>query len=149
MPASSTPAPTSSRTVRACSTEPYPLTNVEYKTYDGERLATPYTYNDFKPAYDYIVDPADQLATIVPAGAGAGKLADYASAPVEVDPGTDPGTDPEEPQGGIDLGNGWTALSCGDAAATVSTEGGLLTLAGRGRRVRERRPELRLRLPRG
>lgn len=126
----------------ANATEPYPLTNVEYKAYDGERLATPYTYNDFKPAYDYIVDPADQLATIVPAGAGAGKLADYASAPVEVDnggittepdPGTDPGTDPEEPQGGIDLGNGWTALSCGDAAATASTEGGLLTLTARGK----------------
>ena len=126
----------------ANATEPYPLTNVEYKAYDGERLATPYTYDDFKPAYDYIVDPADQLATIVPAGAGAGKLADYASAPVEVDnggittepdPGTDPGTDPEEPQGGIDLGNGWTALSCGDAAATASTEGGLLTLTARGK----------------
>lgn len=124
-------------------TEPYPLTNVSYKAYNGEQLPTPYTYEDFKPAYGYIVDAPEQLASIVPSGAGVGKLPGYATAPVEVDnggittdPDPDPGTDPDpDPQpGGTDLGNGWTALPYGgNAAAMQATASDLLTLTAQGK----------------
>ena len=130
----------------ADATSPYPFTNVEYKKYNGEKLTTPLTYDDFKPAYNYIVDPADQIAEIVPSAAGVGKLTDYATAPKEVDnggisgggtdPGTDPdpdpGTDPDQP-GGSDLGNGWSLLSNGDAAAVATCNGGQLTLTAQGK----------------
>ena len=119
-------------------TSPYPFTNVEYKAYNGEKLATPYTYDDFKPAYDYIVDPADRIAEIVPSASGVGKLTGYATAPKEVDNGgiagggTDPDPDPDQP-GGSDLGNGWTLLSNGTTAATALCNGGRLTLTACGK----------------
>lgn len=120
-------------------TEPYPLTNVSYKAYNGEQLPTPYTYDDFKPTYDYIVDAAEQLASIVPSGAGVGKLPGYASAPIEVDnggittdPEPDPGTDPE-PDPGIDLGNGWTGISHGEATPSAVGSGNTLTITACGK----------------
>jgi pectate lyase len=68
---------------------PYPFTNVEYKAYNNNstKLSPPLTYNDFKPSYEYVVDPAGQLVTIVPNGAGVGKLG-YQNAPVAVDNGS-------------------------------------------------------------
>lgn len=121
--------------------DPYPFTNVEYKAYNGEKLATPMTYDDFKPAYNYVVDAAAQIATIVPSGAGVGKLQGYAQAPVEVNNGgitgptepTDPDpSDPEQP-GGTDIGNGWTAMSSGAANATAAASGSSLTLTAQGK----------------
>ena len=122
----------------ADATSPYPFTNVEYKAYNGEKLAAPLTYDDFKPSYNYIVDPADRLAEIVPSAAGTGKLSGYASAPKEADNGgisgggTDPGTDPDQP-GGSDLGNGWTLLSNGTTQATAVCKGSQLTLTACGK----------------
>ena len=125
----------------ADATSPYPFTNVEYKAYNGEKLATPYTYDDFKPSYSYIVDDAERIAEIVPSAAGVGKLTDYATAPKEVDnggitgggtdPDPNPGTDPEP--GGTDLGNGWSLLSNGTTAATAVCNGGQLTLTACGK----------------
>jgi pectate lyase len=68
--------------------DPYPFTNVEYKAYNNNstKLSPPLTYSDFKPSYEYVVDPAGQLGTIVPDGAGVGKLG-YQNAPVAVDNG--------------------------------------------------------------
>jgi pectate lyase len=65
---------------------PYPFTNVEYKAYNGEKLSTPLTYNDFKPTYGYIVDASETIKEVVPAGAGVGKLG-YQTAPITVDNG--------------------------------------------------------------
>lgn len=65
----------------ADATSPYPFTNVEYKAYNGEKIATPYTYDDFKPAYNYIVDPVGRIAEIVPSASGVGKLTGYSAAP--------------------------------------------------------------------
>ena len=66
--------------------DPYPLTNVKYKSYNGETLATPLTYNDFKPEYDYVVTPAEDVAAVVGENAGYGKLG-WTEAPVEVNNG--------------------------------------------------------------
>lgn len=124
-------------------TSPYPFTNVEYKAYNGAKLATPYTYEDFKPAYGYIVDDAERLAEIIPSAAGVGKLTGYATAPKEVDnggisgggttPDPDPGTDPDPTPGGSDLGNGWTLLSNGTTPATAVCDGSRLTLTACGK----------------
>ena len=64
---------------------PYPLTNIQYTQYGGA-AGTPLTYADFQPAYDYTVTPAEDVPSVVKAGAGYGKLG-YTSAPVEVDNG--------------------------------------------------------------
>lgn len=68
--------------------DPYPFTNVEWKAYNGEKLSTPLVYADFKPAYTYPFDPASEVAEIVRAGAGVGKMEGYASAPYAADNGT-------------------------------------------------------------
>ncbi len=93
--------------------DPYPLTNVKYKSYNGETLATPLTYADFKPAYSYDVTAAADVPSVVKENAGYGKLG-WTSAPVAVNNGgitdfngsddnpTDPSTgdDPtDEPSG--------------------------------------------------
>lgn len=77
--------------------EPYPLTNVEYRKYNGEKLPGPLTYADFKPAYDYTVTPVEDLASVVKKGAGHGRLG-FSSAPVEVNNGGLGGDDPDEPE---------------------------------------------------
>ncbi|MBO7604317.1 MAG: polysaccharide lyase family 1 protein [Bacteroidales bacterium] len=86
--------------------DPYPLSNVKYKSYNGETLSTPLTYNDFKPSYSYVVTPAADVPEIVRANAGYGKLG-WTEAPVAVNNGdvsgyngsddnpTDP--DPDDP----------------------------------------------------
>lgn len=66
---------------------PYPFTNVEYKAYGGEKLATPLTLADFQPPYTYQADAATEVADIVRAGAGAGKLAGFDTAPYVADNG--------------------------------------------------------------
>ena len=120
---------------------PYPFTNVEYKSYNGEKLSTPLTYNDFKPAYEYVVDEAGQLATIVPNGAGVGKLG-YHSAPVAVDNGglgTDPNPDdpdnPDDPgDSGLEVGNDWKKIDVGAAAGVYTLlDDGSISLAGKGK----------------
>ena len=67
--------------------DPYPMTNVEYKAYGGEKLATALVYADFKPAYDYPHHAASEVAAVVKAGAGVGKMTGYATAPIAVDNG--------------------------------------------------------------
>lgn len=126
-------------------TDPYPFTNLEYTSYDGDRLATPLTFDDFKPSYDYVVDPAADLAVIVPSSSGVGKLQGYASAPVEVDngglgtseggsgegSGDGSGETPTPP--GEDLGNGWSAATCGDKTSEASVSDGKLTITANGK----------------
>ncbi len=137
--------------IPADASDPYPFTNVEYTKYGGEKLATPLTYEDFKPSYDYVVDSAEEIADIVRSGAGVGRLSGYAEAPVAVDNGgmstggTDEGgdtsdpeepdtpTDPEEPTG-EPLGDGWTLTSVGDSDASASMDAdGTLTLTANGK----------------
>ncbi|MBQ6177432.1 MAG: hypothetical protein IJK29_09560 [Bacteroidales bacterium] len=112
--------------------DPYPLTNVKYKSYGGETI-TPLTYADFKPAYDYIVTPAEDVPTVVKGGAGYGKLG-WTEAPVAVNNGgitdfngSDP-DDPDQPGGGDDPGGNTGAhtyvLYMNDSASPVSTMDG-------------------------
>lgn len=112
--------------------DPYPLTNVKYKSYQGETI-TPLTYADFKPAYDYIVTPAEDVPTVVKGGAGYGKLG-WTEAPVAVNNGgitdfngSDP-DDPDQPGGGDDPGGNTGAhtyvLYMNDSASPVSTVDG-------------------------
>ena len=112
--------------------DPYPLTNVKYKSYQGETI-TPLTYADFKPAYDYIVTPAEDVPTVVKGGAGHGKLG-WTEAPVAVNNGgitdfngSDP-DDPDQPGGGDEPGGNTGAhtyvLYMNDSASPVSTVDG-------------------------
>ena len=106
--------------------DPYPLTNVMYKSYQGETI-TPLTYADFKPAYEYIVTPAGDVPSVVKGGAGYGKLG-WTEAPVAVNNGGI--TDPDQPGGGDEPGGdqpgGDTSahtyvLYMNDSASPVST----------------------------
>lgn len=81
---------------------PYPLINVQYTAFNGSTI-TPLTYEDFKPSYEYTVTAAEDVPSVVKAGAGHGKLG-YTSAPVEVDNGGIETPDPEEPQNPGDPG---------------------------------------------
>ena len=112
--------------------DPYPLTTVKYKSYQGETI-TPLTYADFKPAYDYIVTPAEDVPTVVKGGAGYGKLG-WTEAPVAVNNGgitdfngSDP-DDPDQPGGGDEPGGDTGAhtyvLYMNDSASPVSTVDG-------------------------
>lgn len=120
--------------------DPYPLTNVKYKSYQGETI-TPLTYADFKPAYDYIVTPAESVPEVVKGGAGYGKLG-WTEAPVAVNnggitefDGTDPdnpdnpgGDDPDNPGGGDNPGGDTGAhtytLYMNDSGVPVATVDG-------------------------
>lgn len=109
--------------------DPYPLTNVKYKSYQGETI-TPLTYADFKPAYDYIVTPAEDVPTVVKGGAGYGKLG-WTEAPVAVNNGgiTDfNGSDPDDPDNPDDPDQpteGWTWVNNGATASYVVANGDL------------------------
>ena len=114
--------------------DPYPLTNVKYKSYNGETLAVPLTYNDFKPTYDYIVTPAEDVAAVVKEHAGYGKLG-WTEAPVDVNNGgiTDfngSGDDPVDPDPGNgednpgDTGQGGNYTLYASAGKTITTTGG-------------------------
>ena len=113
--------------------DPYPLTNVKYKSYQGETI-TPLTYADFKPAYDYLVTPAEDVPTVVRGGAGHGKLG-WTEAPVAVNNGGITefnGSDPDDPDnpgggdnpGGDDTGAHTYVLYMNDSASPVSTKDG-------------------------
>ena len=117
--------------------DPYPFTNVAYTKYGGT-AGTPLTYSDFKPAYDYIVTAAEDVPTVVKAGAGYGKLG-WSEAPVEVNNGgitdfdstddnpTDPDPeDPDDPENPEDPGDGsaHTYTLSMQAKAPVQTKDG-------------------------
>ena len=115
----------------------YPFTNLEFKSYGGEKLAEPYTYDDFKPAYAYIVDEVDQLPTIVSSSAGVGKLPGYEKAPIDVNNAgitPNPGEpDPEPQPGENDLSNGWKWISYGGSDVQATTSSGILSLEANGK----------------
>lgn len=125
--------------IPADANEVYPFTNVEFKAYDGEKLSTPYTYNDFKPSYEYIVDAAADVPSIVKASAGTGKLPGFDKAPIDVNnggmtkPDPDPDPEPEPEPGGNELANGWSWLAIGESTVTPSTADGVLTLEANGK----------------
>ena len=114
--------------------DPYPLTNVQYTTYNGSTIA-PLTYADFKPAYDYIVTPAAEVPAVVKGGAGYGKLG-WTEAPVAVnnggitdfngtgddptDPDPDDPDDPNQPSTGAHT----YAIWMNDSAAVTTTVDG-------------------------
>ena len=125
--------------------DPYPLTNVKYTSYNGSTI-TPLTYNDFKPAYNYIVTPAADVPSVVKAGAGYGKLG-WTEAPVAVnnggitqfdgtpenpdDPDPDDPDDPDTPATG--LAEGWNWVNNGATANYSLAENGQLTLSSTGK----------------
>ncbi len=113
--------------------DPYPLTNVKYKSYGGETI-TPLTYADFKPAYSYVVTPAEDVPEVVRGGAGYGKLG-WTEAPVSVNNGgitdfngsdddpVDP--DPDDPENPDDPSGAHTyVIYMNDSASVVSTVDG-------------------------
>lgn len=117
-----------------------PFTNVEYTTYNGDKIETPYVYADFQPAYDYVVDEASRIPEIVPSGAGVGKLPGFERAPVDVDNGgiADSGTtdpdDPDVPEEPIELANGWKVLDYnGSSVSVAATDGGGLSMTALGK----------------
>lgn len=128
--------------IPANQSDPYPFTNVEYKAYGGEKLSQPLTRADFTPSYSYIVDAAENVSAIVRSGAGAGKLSNYATAPINVDnagmpdsedSGSDGDGDTEET--GTALGGGWSAIDIGTAAGvnTVESDKSSITMTGKGK----------------
>ena len=124
--------------------EVYPMTNVEYTSYGNEstKLATPFKYEDFKPAYSYIVDEVDKIPNILRGNTGVGKLSGCAQAPIEVNNGgftpgesggEEPGTD-EPGETPTTLDNDWFVV--GHNSSTISTtldENGAITLTGTGK----------------
>ena len=125
--------------------DPYPLTNLKYKSYNGETLSTTLTYADFKPAYDYTVTPAADVPEAVKANAGYGKLG-WTEAPVAVNNGDitefngtdddpvdpDPGTG-EDPGQAAGLAEGWSWINNGAATATYGVSDGKLTITASGK----------------
>ena len=116
--------------------DPYPLTNVKYTSYNGGTI-TPLTYNDFKPAYEYIVTPAADVPAVVKAGAGYGKLNGFAEAPVAVNnggitefdgtPDTPDDPEPDDPDDPvIDDGSAHTfTLYVNDSKKIIATKDGV------------------------
>lgn len=121
--------------------DPYPFTNVEYKSYEGEKLAAPLTREDFLPAYTYEIDDPAKVKDIVTAGAGVGKLPNYDTAPIPVDNGGMPDGDGGDPGAGIGgndpiaLDNDWLAIAVGNSQlnAVVGSNGNSITLTGAGK----------------
>ena len=113
--------------------DPYPLTNVQYTSYNGSTI-TPLTYADFKPAYGYVVTPAEDVPEVVKGGAGYGKLG-WTEAPVAVNNGgitefngsdDDPeDPDPDDPEQPEDPTGAHTyVIYMNDSASVVSTKDG-------------------------
>lgn len=118
--------------------DPYPFTNVEYKAYDGEKLSSALTREDFLPPYTYEIDIPAQVKDIVAAGAGVGKLSGYANAPISVDNGGIQDTGGGNPGNGNDpitLENGWIALAVGNSQldANVGSSKNSITISGAGK----------------
>lgn len=107
--------------------DPYPFTNTLYVAYDGEKLPKELTSADFIPSYTYVMDKAEDIKTIVPAGAGTNKLPGFDKAPVAVNNGNIADADPPvtEPgdggnngggdQSGTVIGKGWYSFNNGDS----------------------------------
>ena len=130
--------------------DPYPLTNVKYTSYGGATLATPLTYTDFQPGYNYVATPAEKVPELVSANAGYGKLG-WTSAPVAVNnggitdfngsdgddndnPGTGETDDPDTPdQPAAGLSEGWYWINNGAASALYAVSGERLTIASSGK----------------
>ena len=126
--------------------DPYPLTNIKYKAYNGETLSSPLTYNDFKPSYDYVVTPAADVPALVKANAGYGKLSGFDSAPIEVNNGGMSGSggdtpdDPEDPDPGNGddptpaegLAEGWNWINNG-STANYALSGSDLSISATGK----------------
>ena len=117
-----------------------PFTNVEYTSYNGPKIAAPYRYEDFKPAYAYEVDEAARIPEIVPSGAGVGKLAGFDKAPLAVDNGgvtgggTDPGpVDPVDPNLPVELANGWMTFDYNGSSNSVSATADGLSITACGK----------------
>lgn len=117
-----------------------PFTNVEYTSYNGATIAEPYTYDDFKPAYSYVVDEAARIPEIVPSGAGVGKLPGFDKAPIAVDNGgitTTPGTDPSDPDpvvpDPVELANGWMSYDYNSASSAVAAVDGGVSITACGK----------------
>jgi hypothetical protein len=110
--------------------DPYPLTNVKYTSYNGATV-TPLTYADFKPAYEYVVTPAADVAQVVKDGAGHGKLG-WTTAPVEVNNGgieeyngsDGSGDTPDDPSTGSE-GPHTYAIWMNDSKAVTTTVDGI------------------------
>ncbi|MDU1891080.1 MAG: fimbrillin family protein [Dysgonomonas sp.] len=123
----------------ANASDPYPFTNLQYLAYNGSTLSTSFTRADFTPGYTYIVDKTENINSIVPAGAGVGKLSNYATAPISVNNGNMPDTgetDPEEEIDDIiDLGGGWSATNLGadNAGGVNSISESSISMAGKGK----------------
>lgn len=125
----------------------YPMTNVEYTAYGKEdtKLATPFKYEDFKPAYSYIVDNVEQIPSILSSSTGVGKLSGYAQAPIEVNnggftPGESGGEEGEgegegeEGETPITLENDWFVIGYNAATASTSLgQDGAITITGTGK----------------
>ena len=114
--------------------DPYPLTNVKYTSYNGATV-TPLTYADFKPAYEYVVTPAAEVAQVVKDGAGHGKLG-WTTAPVEVNNGGieeyngsdgsgETPDDPDQPGGDTPAGPHTYAIWMNDSKAVTTTVDGV------------------------
>lgn len=125
--------------------DPYPLSNVMYTAYNGTTI-TPLTYADFKPAYSYTVTAAEDVPSVVKAGAGYGKLG-WTSAPVSVNNGgitefngtdddpVDPDVDDPDDSGdtpATGLADGWSWINNG-ATATYALSEGQLSIASTGK----------------
>ena len=127
--------------------DPYPLSNVQYTSYGGSTI-TPLTYADFAPSYSYTVTAAEDVPTVVKAGAGYGKLG-WTEAPVAVNNGditefngtdddpTNPDQgDEDEPgdQPAAGLSEGWNWLNNGATTASYGvTSTGHLTISSTGK----------------
>ncbi len=125
--------------------DPYPLTNVQYTSYNGSTI-TPLTYADFKPAYNYIVTPAADVPEVVKGGAGYGKLG-WTEAPVAVNnggitdfngtgddptnPDPDDPDDPDQPATG--LSEGWNWVNNNAATASYALSNGDLSVVSTGK----------------
>lgn len=131
----------------ADATDPYPFTNLEYTSYNGDRLPAPLTFEDFCPSYEYVTDSMSDLSGIVSTSSGSGKLG-YVSAPLEPDngglgstgdggstggdnSGDGSGGNTETP--GEAIGNGWLSAACGGKASSASVEAGKLTITANGK----------------
>ena len=98
------------------------------------------TYADFKPVYDYIVTPAEDVPTVVKGGAGHGKLG-WTEAPVAVNNGgitdfngSDPDDpdDPDNPDDPDQPTEGWTWVNNG-ATASYAVANGDLSITSTGK----------------
>ena len=129
---------------------PYPLTNVKYKSYNGETISPALTYADFRPAYNYVVTPAADVPALVQENAGYGKLG-WTEAPVPVNnggideyqgsdddpvnPDPDDPEDPDQPDPPASgLSEGWSWVNNSATVASYSlSESGSLTIASSGK----------------